>query len=45
MKPGTADGDYPDFAKEAAVSALKDARVSFDEVQRAFVGYVYGRNK
>ena len=35
-------GDYPDFAKIAANRALKDAGISYDEVQHAFVGYVYG---
>lgn len=42
-KPGTADGDYPDFAKEAVLKALQDSGVSYDEVQRVTVGYVYGR--
>lgn len=41
-KPGKADGDYPDFAKEAIEKALKDSSVSFSEVERATCGYVYG---
>ena len=42
-KPGKRDDfDYPDMAKEAVFKALKDARVGYDEVKAACVGYVYG---
>ncbi|KOC63157.1 Non-specific lipid-transfer protein [Habropoda laboriosa] len=42
-KPGTRDDfDYPDMAKEAVTKALKDARISYDCVKAACVGYVYG---
>jgi len=41
-KPGTKEGDYPDWAKEAGEKALADAGVSYDEVEQAFVGYCYG---
>ncbi|XP_058977261.1 sterol carrier protein 2-like [Musca domestica] len=42
-KPGRrADVDYPDFAKEAITKALADAKISYNEVQQATVGYVYG---
>src|SRR5262249_375556 len=39
-KPGQMD--YPVLAKEAGEQALADARVGYDEIQQAFVGYVYG---
>lgn len=41
-KPGTA-GDYPELAKEAIVSALNDSGVSYDQVERVTVGFVYGK--
>ncbi|XP_076649800.1 sterol carrier protein X-related thiolase [Halictus rubicundus] len=42
-KPGTRnDIDYPEMAKEAVTKALQDARVSYDAIQAACVGYVYG---
>jgi acetyl-CoA acyltransferase len=41
-KPGTKEGDYPDWAKEAGERALKDAGVSYDSVEQAYVGYCYG---
>jgi acetyl-CoA acyltransferase len=41
-KPGTKDGDYPDWAKEAGEKALDDAGVTYDQVEQAFAGYVYG---
>lgn len=42
-KPGSREEfDYPDMAKEAGEKALKDAGISYDKVERAFVGYVYG---
>ncbi|ORY91059.1 thiolase-like protein [Syncephalastrum racemosum] len=34
--------DYPEFGLEAAVKALNDAGVSYDKVEYAAVGYVYG---
>ncbi|HEY1590516.1 MAG TPA: lipid-transfer protein [Solirubrobacteraceae bacterium] len=43
-KPGTKDGDYHDWAREAGERALADAGVRFDEVQQAYVGYVYGES-
>jgi sterol carrier protein 2 len=39
-KPGTMD--YPVLTKEAGEQALADAGVRYDEIQQAFVGYVYG---
>ncbi|XP_055839613.1 sterol carrier protein 2 [Episyrphus balteatus] len=42
-KPGKrADVCYPDMAKEAVTKALADAKISYNEVQQACVGYVYG---
>lgn len=41
-KPGTKDGDYPDWAKEAGSKALADAGIAYEEVEQAFAGYCYG---
>ena len=41
-KPGTKEGDYPDWAKEAGTKALEDAGVAYDQIEQAFAGYVYG---
>ncbi len=41
-KPGTKDGDYPDWAKEAGTKALQDAGIPYECVQQAFAGYCYG---
>lgn len=41
-KPQSKKWDYPDMAKEAATKALEDAGISFEEVEQAAVGYVYG---
>jgi acetyl-CoA acyltransferase len=41
-KPGTKDGDYPDWANEAGTKALQDAGVAYEDVQQAFAGYCYG---
>jgi acetyl-CoA acyltransferase len=43
-KPGTKQGDYHDWAREAGEMALADARISYDQVQQACVGYVYGES-
>ncbi len=40
-KPGTSK-DYHEMAKEAGQIALKDAGISYDEIQQAYAGYVYG---
>jgi sterol carrier protein 2 len=39
-KPG--QHDYPELSKEAGEQALRDADVSYDEIEQAFVGYVFG---
>jgi acetyl-CoA acyltransferase len=41
-KPGTKEGDYPDWAEEAGRLALEDAGVDYGGVGQAFVGYCYG---
>jgi acetyl-CoA acyltransferase len=41
-KPGTKQGDYPDWAEEAGSNALSDAGISYEQVEQAFVGYCYG---
>jgi acetyl-CoA acyltransferase len=41
-KPGTKDGDYPDWVKEAGTKALADAGIPYESVQQAFAGYCYG---
>ncbi|MET0703882.1 MAG: lipid-transfer protein [Mycobacterium sp.] len=42
-KPGSIAGwDYPAMAKESGTKALQDAGISFDLIEEAHVGYVYG---
>ncbi|MFG1796817.1 lipid-transfer protein [Nocardia sp. NPDC049149] len=42
-KPGRREGwDYPAMAKESGSDALADAGIRYDQVQEAYVGYVYG---
>jgi sterol carrier protein 2 len=41
QKPGKSE-EYHVMAAKAGTAALKDAGVSFDKVQQAFAGYVYG---
>ncbi|MDT7682863.1 MAG: acetyl-CoA acyltransferase [Pseudonocardiales bacterium] len=49
-KPGRREGwdsggwDYPEMAKESGTNALTDAGIGFDQVQAAYVGYVYGES-
>jgi acetyl-CoA acyltransferase len=43
-KPGTKDGDYHDWAREAGEKALADSGVRYDEVEQGYVGYVYGES-
>lgn len=40
-KPGASEA-YPTMAANAARGALADAGIGYDEVQQAYVGYVYG---
>jgi acetyl-CoA acyltransferase len=41
-KPGTKEGDYPDWAQEAGSKALEDAGIDYGKVQQAYAGYCYG---
>src|SRR3954447_50896 len=41
-KPGTKEGDYPDWAKEAGTKALDDAGIEYGLIEQAYAGYVYG---
>jgi acetyl-CoA acyltransferase len=41
-KPGTKDGDYPDWAREAGTKALADAGIDYQEIEQVYAGYVYG---
>ncbi len=41
-KPGTKEGDYPDWAKEAGQTALADAGIAYEAVEQVYAGYVYG---
>ena len=43
-KPGTKEGDYPDWAKEAGEKALADAGIPYEDVEQAYVGYCYGES-
>src|SRR3954449_2327227 len=43
-KPGTKEGDYPEWAKEAGEKALADAGIGYDKVEEAYVGYCYGES-
>jgi sterol carrier protein 2 len=41
-KPGTKEGDYPDWAQEAGEKALADAGLGYEQIEQAFAGYCYG---
>ena len=41
-KPGSKEGDYPDWAKEAGTKALADAGIPYEDVEQAYAGYCYG---
>jgi acetyl-CoA acyltransferase len=41
-KPGTKEGDYPDWGKEAGTKALADAGIDYGQVEQAFAAYCYG---
>ncbi len=42
-KPGRKQNwDYPAMAKESGTKALEDAGITFDDIEEAHVGYVYG---
>ena len=41
-KPGTKEGDYPDWAKQAGERALADAGIPYEAIEQAFAAYCYG---
>jgi acetyl-CoA acetyltransferase len=41
-KPGTKQGDYPEWVLEAGSAALADAGIPYELVQQAYAGYCYG---
>ncbi len=41
-KPGSKEGDYPDWAKEAGEKAFADAGIPYTDVEEAYAGYCYG---
>ncbi len=41
-KPGSKEGDYPDWAREAGEKALTDAGIAYTDVEQAYAGYCYG---
>jgi len=42
-KPGRRPNfDYPDMAKESVGMALKDSKLSYEAIEQAYAGYVYG---
>jgi acetyl-CoA acyltransferase len=44
-KPGSReDWDYPAMAKESGTKALEDAGVTFDQIEQAHVGFMYGES-
>ncbi|WP_026412186.1 lipid-transfer protein [Actinomadura oligospora] len=43
-KPGSREWDYPDMARESGTKALEDAGISYDLIEQAYVGYVYGES-
>ncbi|MBN6033618.1 lipid-transfer protein [Amycolatopsis sp. 195334CR] len=44
-KPGRRpDWDYPRMAKESGTRALADAGIEYQQVEQAYVGYVYGES-
>lgn len=43
IKPGRDENpDYPELCKTAVGRALRDANISFEKIESAAVGYVYG---
>jgi acetyl-CoA acyltransferase len=43
-KPQSRDWDYPDMAEESISKALEDAKIPYDAIEQACVGYVYGES-
>jgi acetyl-CoA acyltransferase len=38
------DWDYPDMARESGTKALADAGIGYEEIEQAYVGYVFGES-
>jgi acetyl-CoA acetyltransferase len=43
-KPESRGWDYPEMAKESGTKALADAKISYSEIEQAYVGYIYGES-
>lgn len=41
-KPGSRKWQYPDMVKESVGKALEDSGIKYNEIEQAYVGYVYG---
>jgi acetyl-CoA acyltransferase len=41
-KPGSKEGDYPEWVLEAGSRALQDAGIAYEEIEQAYAGYCYG---
>ncbi len=41
-KPGTKEGDYPEWVLEAGSKALADAGIPYESIEQAYAGYCYG---
>jgi len=41
-KPGSKEGDYPEWAKEAGEKAISDAGINYDDIDQAYAAYCYG---
>jgi len=41
-KPGTKEGDYPEWVLEAGSKALADAGIPYERIEQAYAGYCYG---
>lgn len=41
-KPGSRGWQYPAMVKESVTKALQDAGINYNEIEQAYVGYVYG---
>lgn len=42
IKPSDNNPDYPELSKIAIQRALKDANITYNQVEMACAGYVYG---
>jgi sterol carrier protein 2 len=44
MKPREGNPDYPQTSKQAVGRALRDAGITYDKIEVAAVGFVYGES-